>query len=165
MKKVCILTGALLCLALPAKSEDTPKASQGYRGFIDFGYNIGTMTYDDANRIELSMSHGYQFKFPLFIGLGVGYNGYTDEHFPEAMTTFADARYTADWLQFGRFAPFVGMKFGIEWLFSPEIWAEFYTQPSLGLKYNFNEKIAAHFSIGYSSTVHTGVALKVGVEF
>ena len=54
MKKVCILTGALLCLALPTKSEDTPKASQGYRGFIDFGYNIGTMTYDDANRIELS---------------------------------------------------------------------------------------------------------------
>ena len=52
---------------------------QGYQGYVEAGYTIGTTDWREANRIELSTSHGYQFHRPFFVGIGVGYSSYFED--------------------------------------------------------------------------------------
>ncbi len=50
---------------------------KGYKGFIDFGY-IADLSDYDANKVEISTSHGYQFNNYFYLGGGVAADFYTD---------------------------------------------------------------------------------------
>lgn len=50
---------------------------KGYKGFIDFGYIVDLSDYD-ANKVEISTSHGYQFNNYFYLGGGVAADFYTD---------------------------------------------------------------------------------------
>ncbi|MDR0431307.1 MAG: hypothetical protein LBH58_12630 [Tannerellaceae bacterium] len=61
---------------LTQPEEPLPSIS-GYKGFLDAGYTskMGDLS---KNRIEITMSHGYQINSSLFIGIGLGVNIYND---------------------------------------------------------------------------------------
>ena len=44
---------------------------KGYKGFIDFGY-IADLSDYDANKVEISTSHGYQFNNYFYLGGEIG---------------------------------------------------------------------------------------------
>lgn len=50
---------------------------KGYKGFVDFGY-IADLSDYDANKVEISTSHGYQFNNYFYLGGGVAADFYTD---------------------------------------------------------------------------------------
>lgn len=50
---------------------------RGYKGFVDFGY-IVDLSDSNADKIEISTSHGYQFNNYFYLGGGVAANIYTD---------------------------------------------------------------------------------------
>lgn len=50
---------------------------KGYKGFVDFGYIVDLSDYD-ANKVEISTSHGYQFNNYFYLGGGVAADFYTD---------------------------------------------------------------------------------------
>jgi hypothetical protein len=149
----------------------------GYRGFVDFGYTIGTGTYYNAERLELSTSYGYQFNPYLFVGGGVGLNYYTNAELA-SFPIFADVR--ANFTQH-TFVPFATLKIG--YAVGGDIYG-FYLAPAVGVKYKLSEKKALNLTLGYtyqgfqdewydyrgksvgSSTENLGgVSIKIGFEF
>jgi hypothetical protein len=73
--------------AKPRPADRKPAASTasdigfvpGYHGFVDFGYTIGMGDSAHAfNRMELTITQGYQFSPSLFAGLGTGVHLYSD---------------------------------------------------------------------------------------
>jgi hypothetical protein len=74
--------------AKPRSKSKTPPAAPtvsnsdfvpGYHGFVDFGYTIGMGDSAHAfNRMELTITQGYQFSPSLFVGLGTGIHLYSD---------------------------------------------------------------------------------------
>ena len=160
----------MLILLIPNLIQNlyAQERKQGYQGYVEAGYTIGTTDWREANRIEFSMSHGYQFHRPFFVGIGVGYSSYfEDTDYPNVLLTFADVRYTIQQAQIGRFSPFINMKFGFEWLLGDGGWSgcELYTLPAIGINYDLGHHTALNFSVGYHATSDTGVAFKLGYQF
>ncbi|MDR1556287.1 MAG: hypothetical protein LBS88_04550 [Tannerellaceae bacterium] len=96
----------------------------GYHGFIDFGYVIGLGDSLHAfNRMEFTITQGYQFTPSLFVGLGVGAHLYSDSvrmgrivnnkeltsTLSYAFPLFVDFRYN---FMTGRIIPFADLKAG-----------------------------------------------------
>lgn len=59
------------------KSHDSGNSMKGYKGFVDAGYIFDLNNYN-ANRLEVSTTHGYQFNNSIFVGGGLGMHYYTD---------------------------------------------------------------------------------------
>jgi hypothetical protein len=109
-------------------STVTPQGSTefvpGYHGFVDFGYTIGMGDSAHAfNRMELTITQGYQFSPSLFAGLGMGVHMYSDSvplrkiensipvvsSLSYVFPVFVDIRYN---LSNGSIKPFAALKAG-----------------------------------------------------
>ncbi|MDR1644308.1 MAG: hypothetical protein LBS05_00565 [Tannerellaceae bacterium] len=96
----------------------------GYHGFVDFGYTIGMGDSAHAfNRMEATITQGYQFTPTLFAGIGTGVHLYSDSiplrkvvnqqlvtsSLSYAFPVFVDLRYT---FSDGIIRPFAALKAG-----------------------------------------------------
>ena len=66
MKKVFFAVLLVLGICLTGKAVEP-----GYRGFVDYGYFVGTGDFDGSTLNEISTTHGYQILPQLFVGGGV----------------------------------------------------------------------------------------------
>jgi hypothetical protein len=100
----------------------------GYHGMVDFGYTFGLDSLHAFNRMELTLTQGYQFSPSLFAGLGFGVHLYTDSvmlgrivpikevqtevqsKLSYAFPVFVDVRYNL--MRDRRILPFVNLKLG-----------------------------------------------------
>lgn len=158
----------------------------GYRGFVDFGYTIGTGDYN-LGRLELTTSHGYHFNPYIFLGAGTGFHYYcTDEADEFVIPVFADFR--ANFIK-GPIVPFATLKLGYSFTTSEFDNLGVYLAPAIGVKFMLHNKQALSVSLGYtcqwtkideyyeydpySSYPHyysgtlnlSGLSLKLGFEF
>ena len=64
MKRRVVLLLCTLILLVPNLIQNlyAQERKQGYQGYVEAGYTIGTTDWREANRIEISTSHGYQFR-------------------------------------------------------------------------------------------------------
>ena len=142
----------------------------GYRGFVEFGYTVGTGDWEDTNRIEFATSHGYQFNPYIYAGLGAGVNYYHEADLVE-VPVFADLR--ADILD-NWITPYVDLKIG----YTVYDYTGFYMSPTVGCRFDFGNPVALNFGIGYTmqkmefsdrySTERKnvgGFSIKLGIEF
>jgi hypothetical protein len=167
--------------AAPAYATHPSDFVPGYHGFIDFGYVIGMGdSLHTFNRIEATITQGYQFTPAIFAGLGAGAHLYSDsvplrrvvnnKELSSALSyvfpLFVDFRYN---FSTGRIRPFAGLKtgYGIGLLktVSTEIKEEggsvnrieykaealgLYLAPSVGVKFMIGRSLAFNLSAGYS---------------
>ncbi|MDR1938091.1 MAG: hypothetical protein LBQ73_06310 [Tannerellaceae bacterium] len=177
----------------------TPKTTNfsdfvpGYHGFVDFGYTIGMGDSLHAfNRMELTITQGYQFTPSLFAGLGFGVHLYGDSipiskivdnaavvsSLSYAFPIFVDFRYN---FSDGKIRPFAALKggysIGLHQTYSTRIdesgrelrrtetSAEalgFYVAPSVGVKFMLGRSMAFNVGAGYSMQLYTNETLGTG---
>ena len=148
----------------------------GYKGFIDFGYTIGTGDFKE-DRIELTTSHGIQINPYVYFGAGFGANYYLDSKV-FALPIFLNSRFT--FINKG-IAPYLDIKAGYSFTDVEGL----YISPSIGCKIgHFNvscgytiQKFDAEwlyyyyngYNYDYSITKTTencnGINIKIGYEF
>ena len=155
-------------------SGNNYKIMSKYRGFIDFGYTIGTGTFK-VGRIELTTSHGYQFNPMFFVGIGAGVSYWFDSE-TVAIPIFANFR--VDIPTGAIVNPYFDVKFG----FSPYDIQGIYGNFSLGCRIATSMSNAFNISVGYqlqrgkvedeyaryylgNNISANGIALKLGFEF
>ncbi|MCL3853042.1 MULTISPECIES: hypothetical protein [Parabacteroides] len=161
-----------------SRDLNTKYVKRGYKGFVDFGYTVGTGDFSEG-RVELTTSHGFQFNPYLFLGGGTGFNYYHESEV-FAMPLFVDFR--ANFMQ-GPIVPFAGVKTGYTASLSDD--ADdlgFYFAPSVGVKFMLNNRLAFNATLGYTVQLAEvyyysyynnyysdenlgGVSIKVGLEF
>lgn len=151
----------------------------GYRGFVDFGYTIGTGDHGTDN-LQLTTSHGYQFNPYLFLGFGTGVHYYLEGADAAIIPVFTDIRGN---FMTGTIVPFIGFKFG----YSINTKDDFkglgiHFSPTAGVKLMVTPTTALNFTLGYSYQKANifyysggyyyktkgdigGFSLKIGVEF
>ena len=126
-------------------SRDRPGTTgvqRGYRGFFDLGYTIGTGDYDDASRLELSTTHGYQFNPHFFLGAGVGVTYWHDMDYV-GLPIFVDVR--ADILKYW-VSPFIDFKIGYSFIDIEGV----YFAPTVGCRFDVGGKASLNLGIGYT---------------
>lgn len=146
---------------------------KGYKGFIDFGY-IADLSDYDANKVEISTSHGYQFNNYFYLGGGVAADFYTDADLI-AVPIFVDFR--ANFIN-KKVTPFADIKTGysvgdVEGLYvSTGIGVRFSLKGkkalNLKLEYNYQQYdyYYSGYYISYDDTADLeGLGFKVGFEF
>lgn len=146
---------------------------KGYKGFIDFGY-IADLSDYDANKVEISTSHGYQFNNYFYLGGGVAADFYTDADLI-AVPIFVDFR--ANFIN-KKVTPFADIKTGysvgdVEGLYvSTGIGVRFSLKGkkalNLKLEYNYQQYdyYYSGYYINYDDTADLeGLGFKVGFEF
>mgnify|MGYP001024681200 FL=1 len=159
------------------KDVDNRKAARntlkGYKGFVDFGY-IADLSDYDANKVEISTSHGYQFNNYFYLGGGVAADFYTDADLI-AVPIFVDFR--ANFIN-KKVTPFADIKTGysvgdVEGLYvSTGIGVRFSLKGkkalNLKLEYNYQQYdyYYSGYYISYDDTADLeGLGFKVGFEF
>ena len=146
---------------------------KGYKGFIDFGY-IADLSDYDANKVEISTSHGYQFNNYFYLGGGVAADFYTDADLI-AVPIFVDFR--ANFIN-KKVTPFADIKTGysvgdVEGLYvSTGIGVRFSLKgkKALNLKLEYNYQQYDYYYSGYyisydDTADFEGLGFKVGFEF
>lgn len=148
----------------------------GYKGYVDFGYAIGTGTFG-RDRLTVSFVNGVQFNPYLFLGLGTALNFYPRGE-EIGIPIFANVR--GHFIR-GNVAPFLDLRVG----YSPLVDARgFYLSPSFGCRFGLSERVGLNVSVGYEvqeaevivgyggyglpqvdSRGLGGVSLKVAVDF
>lgn len=156
----------------------TKKTLKGYKGFFETGY-IFDVNDDNANKFEVSTSHGYQFNNYLFVGGGIGLNYYTDME-KYSVPVFANLK--ANFIN-KKVTPFADVKAG----FSVGGVGGFYTSIGLGIRFALKNKTALNVKLEYNyqgyyyddesdndhffnwdfleHTDLNGIGLKIGFEF
>ena len=143
----------------------------GYKGYVDFGYTIGTGDYGQ-DRLAVSFVNGVQLNPYLYVGLGSAFNYYTKGEaigipiFTNVRCHFADSG----------IAPFADLRVG----YSPLGDAQgFYFSPSFGCRFGLSERVGVNVDIGYEmqwadvidygykveSKSIDGISLKFAVDF
>lgn len=146
---------------------------KGYKGFVDFGY-IADLSDYDANKVEISTSHGYQFNNYFYLGGGVAADFYTDADLI-AVPIFVDFR--ANFIN-KKVTPFADIKTGysvgdVEGLYvSTGIGVRFSLKgkKALNLKLEYNYQQYDYYYSGYYISYDDtedleGLGFKVGFEF
>ena len=146
---------------------------KGYKGFVDFGYIVDLSDYD-ANKVEISTSHGYQFNNYFYLGGGVAADFYTDADLI-AVPIFVDFR--ANFIN-KKVTPFADIKTGysvgdVEGLYvSTGIGVRFSLKGkkalNLKLEYNYQQYdyYYSGYYISYDDTADLeGLGFQVGFEF
>lgn len=171
MKK--LILSAILALTACFSSQ---AVEPGYRGFVDYGFFIGTGDFDGSTLNEISTTHGYQIMPQLFVGGGVGIQFYKfedagdDIHYN--LPIFADVRW--DILE-NKVTPFVDVKGGYS------VAGEFtgaYVNPSIGCRIALGDKLGLNLGVGYTfmktgyeytysgkDLNMTGVNIRLGFDF
>ncbi len=113
---------------------------QGYRGFVEIGYTVGTGDWG-TGRVDFSTSHGYQFNPYFYAGLGMGVSYFHYEDLVE-IPVFVDLRSDIlnNWV-----TPYVDFKIGCAVYDN----SGFYMSPSVGCRFNLNN-IGLNVGIGYT---------------
>ena len=153
----------------------------GYRGFVDDGYTFGVGKWKNTDRLEMTMSHGYQVVPWFYVGLGVGIHYWTDEdmHFGN-IPLFADFR--ADFLE-SSVTPFLDLKIGYAFGLNDN-GNGFYCNPSVGVRFAMSSSYGINVGLGYEVQMCKiyyssylgdyygwkvenlgGISLKVGMDF
>jgi hypothetical protein len=164
----------------PAPVNNFSDFVPGYHGFLDFGYVIGLGDSLHAfNRMELTITQGYQFTPSIFIGLGTGVHLYSDSvrmgrivnnedsysSLSYAFPIFVDFRYN---FSTGRIRPFAGLKAGYGIGLSKTISIQPKTEGDLGsinrteykaegLGFYVAPSIGVKFMIGRSLAINAGL--------
>lgn len=141
----------------------------GYRGFIDFGYTVGTGDYGEG-RVEFATSHGYQFNHYLYAGVGAGVHYYHEADVVE-IPIFAHVR--SEFLDYF-ISPFFDFKVG----YTVYDATGFYMTPSVGCRFAVGGRSGLSIGFGYtmqrieyddyydSGSVNCGgFSIKVGFDF
>lgn len=143
--------------------------SRGYKGFVEAGY-ILDLTDNNANRAELSTTHGFQFNDYLFVGGGAAFNYYTDA---DAYSAPVFASFRANFTK-KRIAPFADAKLG----YSIGDVEGAYATAGIGVRFALARKMALNlkleyvyqdygytsYNTDYSESLN-GVGIKLGFEF
>lgn len=150
------------------------KSLKGYKGFVETGY-IFDLSDCNANRFELSTTHGYQFNNYLFVGGGAGINFYTDADL-YSVPLFASFR--ANFMN-KKITPFADIKSGYT---VGDVEGAFVTV-GLGVRFALAKKMALNLKLEYayqeydyeyyysSSSYYydnesiNGIGIKLGFEF
>ena len=150
------------------------KSLKGYKGFVETGY-IFDLSDCNANRFELSTTHGYQFNNYLFVGGGTGINFYTDadlysvplfasfraNFMNKKVTPFADIKtgYTVGDVE----GAFVTVGFGVRFALAKKM------ALNLKLEYAYQEYDYEYYysssSYYYDNESINGIGIKLGFEF
>ena len=140
----------------------------GYRGFVDDGYTFGVGKWKNTDRLEMTMSHGYQVVPWFYVGLGVGIHSYiyfldvadawfyvglgvgihywTDEDMDFGnIPLFADFR--ADFLE-SSVTPFLDLKIGYAFGLNDN-GNGFYCNPSVGVRFAVSSSYGINVGLGY----------------
>ena len=143
--------------------------NRGYRGMVEFGNGFGWV---DVNYVfKLSTTHGYQFNPYFYLGGFVSFGSIEHlvrdyfghyYHVPFNFRWGADAR---AYLSKGRFAPFLGLQFGMDlYGYLPFV----YLSGQVGFRVALKNKLALNFAvqIGPEDYFEYGEAIfKLGFEF
>lgn len=114
---------------------------KGYKGFVDFGY-IADLSDYDANKIEISTSHGYQFNNYFYLGGGVAADFYTDADLI-AVPIFVDFR--ANFIN-KKVTPFADIKTG----YSVGDVEGAYVSTGIGVRFSLKGKKAINLKLEYN---------------
>ena len=137
------------------------KSLKGYKGFVETGY-IFDLSDCNANRFELSTTHGYQFNNYLFVGGGAGINFYTDADL-YSVPLFASFR--ANFMN-KKITPFADIKSGYT---VGDVEGAFVTV-GLGVRFALAKKMALNLKLEYAYQEYdyesiNGIGIKLGFEF
>lgn len=146
---------------------------KGYKGFVDFGF-IGDINDNDANKVEISTSHGYQFNNYFYVGGGLAASIYTDLDLV-TVPFFVDFR--ANFIN-KKITPFADIKTGysvgdIEGLYvttSVGVRFSLKSKKAINLKLEYNYQQYDYYDGGYyyyddDVLDYAGLGVKVGFEF
>lgn len=157
--------------------QNSRNTLRGYKGFVDLGF-IGDLSDNDANKMEISTSHGYQFNNYFFLGAGLAASIYTDLDLV-AVPLFIDFR--ANFIN-KKVTPFADIKTG----YSVGDIKGAYVTTSLGVRFSLKGKKAINLKLEYNyqqydyddsyysygsywsssySYDYAGLGVKVGFEF
>ncbi|WP_300704249.1 hypothetical protein [Bacteroides sp.] len=162
-----------------ARSPRTPRSSstnsfgkaslRGYKGFVETGY-IFDLTDNNANCVDVSTIHGFQFNDYLFVGGGAAFNYYTDA---DAYSAPVFASFRANFRN-KRIAPFADTKLG----YSVGDVEGAYATAGIGVRFALARKMALNLKLeyvyqdyGYTSYGYdyseslNSVGIKLGFEF
>lgn len=163
----------------PVRQAKSPRSSsqdsfgrpslRGYKGFVEAGY-ILDLTDNNANRIDISTTHGFQFNNYLFVGGGAAFNYYSDA---DAYSAPVFATFRANFIN-KKITPFADAKLG----YSVGDIEGAYATGGIGVRFTLARKMALNLkleyvyqdyeytSYGYDfSESLNGVGLKLGFEF
>ena len=118
---------------------------KGYKGFVDFGY-IADLSDYDANKVEISTSHGYQFNNYVYLGGGVAADFYTDADLI-AVPIFVDFR--ANFIN-KKVTPFADIKTG----YSVGDVEGAYVSTGIGVRFSLKGKKAINLKLEYNYQQH-----------
>ncbi|WP_195662611.1 DUF481 domain-containing protein [Bacteroides congonensis] len=118
---------------------------KGYKGFVDFGY-IADLSDYDANKVEISTSHGYQFNNYFYLGGGVAADFYTDADLI-AVPIFVDFR--ANFIN-KKVTPFANIKTG----YSVGDVEGAYVSTGIGVRFSLKGKKAINLKLEYNYQQH-----------
>ena len=154
-------------------NESAGGLNKGYRGMVELGngFGWGELTYV----IKLSTTHGYQFNPYFYLGGFVSfgsietcrYGNYWDAGYYDYEPVF-NFRWGADaraYLTKGRFAPFLGLQFGMD-MYEEQPFV--YLSGQVGFRAALKNKHALNFAVqlGPGEFFNRGeVIFKLGFEF
>lgn len=115
---------------------------RGYKGFVDAGY-LFDVSDNDANKFELSTSHGYQFNNYFFVGGGLAFNHYSEAGLC-AVPIFANFR--ANFIN-NKVTPFGDVKVGYT---AGDIEGA-YVSMAVGVRVALAKKMALNFRLEYAA--------------
>lgn len=133
---------------LPVFKNRQRPALKGYKGFFDAGYlwDIRNSNTINANKLELSTSHGFQFNNHFYIGGGVALDRYNDAECT-AVPIFADFR--ANFLN-KKLTPFSNVRLG----YTAGDITGVYVSLAAGLRITLKAKMALNLKVEFASQGH-----------
>lgn len=114
---------------------------RGYKGFVDMGYVVD-LSDNNANKLEISTSHGYQFNNYFYVGGGVAVDYYTDADLISA-PIFADFR--ANFIN-KKVTPFADIKTGYSFGDVEGV----YVTTGVGVRFSLRGKKAINLKLEYN---------------
>lgn len=161
-------------------NKQTKNTFRGYKGFVDAGYLFDVSDHE-ANKFELSTSHGYQFNNYFFVGGGLAFDHYTEaglcavpvfanfraNFMDNKVTPFGDVKvgYTAGDIEGAYVSLAVGVRVALVKKMALNFRLEYVAQ---GYDYSYSAfRYGSHSSYEYYEDYMTlsNIGLKVGFEF
>lgn len=168
MKKIISLVIAFISFAVIAQAQEP---TRGYRGFLDWENNVGSIEENWAGNINswwtgVTTTHGFQFNPHFYFGAGLGAGTYKDhnKHYTGEggwLQLFIDARTDQ---KFGKYTPYADIKLGV----MSHGWSDdgWYLNPSVGYRFHIIKKL--NVNVGVGATLYRSKGLfnfRVGIDF